>query len=103
MIRATRIPLVAVALAVLYGLLSTTAIACQSAHAEGSAYPDHRTNAAAHSAFCAVACGAVQAVALTAAAPDVAHLALVGLCLVPRVGLSALVSQGSRPARAPPR
>ncbi len=103
MIRSKLIPLLAVGLAVFYGLVSVAAIACVPAHADDLGHAHYQTNALAHSLFCSFACQVAQAVVLASSAPEGVRLALAGLCLFTTIALSALVPQGIRPARAPPR
>ena len=96
-------PILAVGLAIFYGLLSVAAVACMPLH-EGAATSGHQhAKGQAHSLLCAFACQANQTIALSSSAPAGALMVLVAVFLFTLSGPSSLGALGVRSARAPPR
>jgi hypothetical protein len=97
------IPLLAVGLAVFYGLLSVAAVACMPLHEGAGASGHHHAKGQAHSLLCAFVCQANQTVALSSSVPAGVLMVLVAVFLFALSGPSSIDPLGVRSARAPPR
>ena len=100
--RKCSVPL-ALAIAVLYLTLSTTAMACLFAHGSQPRSVHHHTNGVTHSSLCAWACHANPTVDLPAGTSQTQPLHLVAILSLVAVSLASVLSQQSAQSRAPPR
>jgi hypothetical protein len=96
-------PLLAVGLVILYGLLSVAAVACMPLHEGAGTSGHHQAKGQAHSLLCAFACQANQTAALSSAAPAGALMVLVAVFLFALSDPASIGAWGVHSARAPPR
>lgn len=96
-------PLLAVGLAIFYGLLSVAAVACTPLHESAAMPGHHHAKGQAHSLLCAFACQANQTAALSSSAPAGALMVLVAVFLFAHSDPASIGVLGIRSARAPPR